>query len=129
MKRKLFCELSPLTYRLSMEKEILRRHLKDFLGKTRFARERTADSLPVLVYQHKDLTVDESRITRTKAIIQSMTEEERTHPEIIKASRKKRIAAGSGTELQDVNALLKQFEASREMMKRMKNGRRGGFPF
>ena len=77
----------------------------------------------------KDLTVDESRITRTKAIIQSMTEEERTHPEIIKASRKKRIAAGSGTELQDVNALLKQFEASREMMKRMKNGRRGGFPF
>jgi len=55
MKRKLFCEISPLTYRLSMEKEILRRHLKDFLGKTRFARERTADSLPVLVYQHKSL--------------------------------------------------------------------------
>ena len=55
MKRKLFCEISPLTYRLSMEKEILRRHLKDFLGKTRFARERTADSLPVLVYLHKSL--------------------------------------------------------------------------
>ena len=55
MERKLFCEISPLTYRLSMEKEILRRHLKDFLGKTRFARERTADSLPVLVYQHKSL--------------------------------------------------------------------------
>ena len=55
MKRKLFCELSPMTYRLSMEKEILRRHLKDFLSKTRFAKERTADSLPVLVYQHKSL--------------------------------------------------------------------------
>jgi len=77
----------------------------------------------------KDLTVDEEKLARTKAIIQSMTEEERNNPEIIKASRKKRIAAGSGTELQDVNSLLKQFEASREMMKRMKNGRRGGFPF
>lgn len=77
----------------------------------------------------QDLNVDEGRLARTKAIIQSMTEEERNHPDIIKASRKKRIAAGSGTELQDVNSLLKQFEASREMMKRMRNGRRGGFPF
>ncbi len=77
----------------------------------------------------QDLSVDEAKIARTKAIIQSMTMQERNNPDIIKASRKKRIAAGSGTELQDVNALLKQFEASREMMKRMKNGRRGGFPF
>ena len=55
MKRKLFCEICPFTYRLSMEKEILKRHVKDFLHKTRFARERTEDSLPVLVYQHKSL--------------------------------------------------------------------------
>ena len=55
MKRILFCEICPFTYRLSMEKEILKRHLKDFLHKTRFARERTEDSLPVLVYQHKSL--------------------------------------------------------------------------
>lgn len=55
MKRKLFCEICPFTYRLSMEKEILKRHLKDFLHKTRFARERTEDSLPILVYQHKSL--------------------------------------------------------------------------
>lgn len=77
----------------------------------------------------QDLQVDEKKLARTKAIIQSMTEKERNNPDLIKASRKKRIAAGSGTELSDVNALLKQFEATREMMKRMKNGRRGGFPF
>lgn len=77
----------------------------------------------------QDLSVDESKLARTKAIIQSMTKEERENPDIIKASRKKRIAAGCGLELQDINSLLKQFEASREMMRRMKNGRRGGFPF
>ena len=55
MKRKLFCEISPFTYRLSMEKEILKRHLKDFFGKTLFARERTASPLPILIYQHKSL--------------------------------------------------------------------------
>ena len=77
----------------------------------------------------QDLQVDEGKIARTKAIIQSMTEKERNNPDLIKASRKKRIAAGSGTEISDVNALLKQFEATRDMMKRMKNGRRGGFPF
>ena len=77
----------------------------------------------------QDLSVDEDKLARTKAIIQSMTKEERENPDIIKASRKKRIAAGCGLELQDVNALLKQFEASREMMRRMRNGKRGGFPF
>ncbi|MBQ7712423.1 MAG: signal recognition particle protein [Clostridia bacterium] len=77
----------------------------------------------------QDLSVDEDKLARTKAIIQSMTREERENPDIIKANRKKRIAAGSGVGIQDVNALLKQFEGTREMMKRMKNGRRGGFPF
>ena len=78
---------------------------------------------------NQDLSVDEGKLARTKAIIQSMTRQERDNPDLIKASRKKRIAAGSGTGIQDVNALLKQFEATREMMKRMRNGRRGGFPF
>ena len=55
MSRKLFCEISPFTYRLSMEKEILKRKLKDFFRKTVFAHERTLDSLPILVYQHKSL--------------------------------------------------------------------------
>ena len=55
MKRKLFCEISPFTYRLSMEKEILKRHLKDMFQKTRFAKERTVTSLPVIVYRHNSL--------------------------------------------------------------------------
>ncbi len=55
MKRMLFCEISPFTYRLSMEKEILKRHLSDLFGKTVFAREQTEDLLPVLICQHKSL--------------------------------------------------------------------------
>ena len=55
MERKLFCEISPFTYRLSMEKEILKRHVRDMLRKTQFARERTEDSLPVVVYRHNSL--------------------------------------------------------------------------
>ena len=55
MPRKLFCEISPFTYRLSMEKEILKRHLKDFVHKIRFARERTTDNLPVVIYRHNSL--------------------------------------------------------------------------
>ena len=55
MKRKLFCEISPLTYRLSMEKEILKRHIWDFLRRNRFAKERTETSLPILVYRHNSL--------------------------------------------------------------------------
>ena len=67
--------------------------------------------------------IDEKQILRYKAIIQSMTKEERQDPSIIKASRRKRIAAGSGTTIQNVNMLLKQYEQSREMMKNMNNPR------
>lgn len=72
--------------------------------------------------------IDEKRIARFKAIIRSMTMKEREHPEIIKSSRRKRIAAGSGTSIQDVNQLLKQFEQTKELMKAMngKGGRRAG---
>lgn len=55
MKRKLFCEMSPFAYRLSVEKGILKRHLSDFAHKTRFATEQSADSLPVVVYRHNSL--------------------------------------------------------------------------
>ncbi len=75
--------------------------------------------------------IDESKIVKTKAIILSMTPEERNNPDIIKASRRKRIAQGSGTSIQDVNQLLKQFDMSKQMMRRVsKNGMRGmKFPF
>ena len=78
-----------------------------------------------------DLNVDESRIKKAKAIIQSMTPEEKNNPDIIKSSRRKRIAKGSGTEIQDVNQLLKQFEATKNMMKQMsgKGKRFGRLPF
>ena len=55
MKRILFCEISPFTYRLSMEKEIMKRHLRDFLRKTPFATQRTEEPLPVQVYRHNSL--------------------------------------------------------------------------
>ena len=80
-----------------------------------------------------NVDIDESRIERMKSIIYSMTPKERQNPDIIKSSHKKRIAAGSGTTIQDVNSLLKQFYQTKEMMNRMANmGKRGfggRFPF
>lgn len=71
--------------------------------------------------------IDENVLKKNKAIIQSMTVKERRNPEILKASHKKRIAQGSGTGIQDVNALLKQMEQSKELLKQMKNKK--GFKF
>ena len=75
-----------------------------------------------------DGKLDESQMVRNKAIIQSMTLEERRNPDILKASRKRRIADGSGTSIQEINALLKQFEQSKAMMKQFAHmGKRGRF--
>ena len=68
--------------------------------------------------------VDEKKIERTKAIIQSMTKKERIEPAIINSSRKKRIASGSGTSVQEINQLLKQFEQTKQLMKQLKSGKR-----
>ena len=73
-----------------------------------------------------DAKIDQKMIGRQQAIISSMTMKERRTPDLIKASRKKRIAAGSGTSVQDVNKLLKQFDDMSTMMKRMsKLGQKG----
>jgi signal recognition particle subunit SRP54 len=72
--------------------------------------------------------VDERDLKRTEAIIQSMTREERERPAIINGSRRKRIARGSGTTVQDVNRLLRQFEQTQTMLKRLGGGRRGKLP-
>ena len=86
--------------------------------------EVVAEDLRVLGAE--DVSVDESKMKKVKAIIQSMTPAERQNPDSIKGSHKKRIAAGSGTTIQDVNSLLKQFAQVREMMSRMSNiGKRG----
>lgn len=77
-------------------------------------------------HQLKDANLDTSILRRQAAIISSMTPKERRAPDIIKASRKKRIAAGSGVQVQDVNRLLKQFDEMSAMMKRMeKMGQKG----
>ncbi|PJW15890.1 signal recognition particle protein [Geobacillus sp. Manikaran-105] len=79
-----------------------------------------------------NIQVDEKQIARVEAIIRSMTKEEKMHPEIINASRKRRIAKGSGTTVQDVNRLLKQFDDMKKMMKMMTNmpkGKKKGFRF
>lgn len=84
----------------------------------------------------KGLDVNEKDINRIKAIIQSMTKKEKDNPDIIDSSRRKRIAQGSGTTVQDVNKILKQFKETKKMMKRftdmektMKKKGKFGFPF
>ncbi|MDR5658288.1 signal recognition particle protein [Serpentinicella sp. ANB-PHB4] len=80
--------------------------------------------------QLKNLQVDEKELIHIEAIIQSMTKEERQNPSIINGSRRKRIAIGSGTSVQKVNRLIKQFEQTKKMMKQFtdmdKMGKKGG---
>ncbi len=107
--------------------------LKSLLGK-----------LPGVDKQMQNIDIDERQIDRMCAIILSMTKEEREKPSIISLSRKKRIANGSGMQVEDVNKLLKRFEQTQKMMKKMKGkgkkrvpktflpglgGTPGGFPF
>ena len=74
-------------------------------------------------FKIREEDIDEKKIAQTKAIIQSMTMYERENPQVINSSRKMRIAKGSGTTVQDVNRLLKQFEQTKLMMKQMTNNR------
>ncbi|HJB89268.1 MAG: signal recognition particle protein [Blautia sp.] len=91
--------------------------------------------LPGIGGKMKDIEnmIDESALERTKAIILSMTAQERSNPGILNVSRKNRIARGAGVDISEVNRLVKQFEQSRKMMKQMpglmggKPGKRGGF--
>ncbi|RMG65746.1 MAG: signal recognition particle protein [Calditrichaeota bacterium] len=84
--------------------------------------------IPGLGKQLKNVQVDDRAFVKVEAIINSMTPEERRRPQIINGSRRLRIAKGSGTRVQDVNQLLKQFNEMRKMFKRMKNKKfRGAF--
>ena len=83
--------------------------------------------IPGLGKQLRDVDIDEKQFTRTEAIILSMTKEERAKPDLINPSRKRRIAAGCGMKVEDVNRLIKQYESMRQMMKQMKGlGKKGG---
>jgi signal recognition particle subunit SRP54 len=77
--------------------------------------------------QLKDANIDEGILKKQEAIISSMTKAERRNPDIIKASRKRRIALGSGVQVQDVNRLLKQFQDMQTMMKKVKKMGQKGF--
>lgn len=81
--------------------------------------------IPGLGSQLKNVEIDEKQMNRPKSIILSMTEEERSNPDIINPSRKRRIAAGAGVDISEVNRLMKQFEQMRKMMKQM-SGMMGG---
>ncbi len=97
--------------------------------------------LPGMGGKKLDLSVDEKSLTRVEAIIQSMTPAEREDPSILNSSRKKRIAAGSGTQVVDVNRLLKQFEMLQQLTRQFANPKKakgfmsrfksfgGGLPF
>lgn len=130
-----------------MEKKILRAEftLEDFLEQLQQVKkmgplDQLLGMIPGLstAKQLKNLQaeVDEKEVAHIEAIVRSMTPEERRDPSIINGSRKKRIARGSGTRVQDVNRLLKQFEETRRMMKQLadlgnKKGKKGPvkFPF
>ena len=75
--------------------------------------------------QLKDAKIDEKQISHMEAIILSMTKRERARPEILNSSRKKRIAAGSGRSVEEINRLLRQYEQIGKMMKQMTSGRKG----
>ena len=88
--------------------------------------------LPGIGSKMKNVSIDEKALDRTKSIIYSMTPTERSNPDIINPSRKKRIAAGAGVDIAEVNRLIKQHEQSRKMMKQMsgmmgKAGKKGRF--
>ena len=87
--------------------------------------------LPGVGKQLKDVEIDENALSSTEAIIYSMTKAERANPDMLNLPRKKRIAAGAGVEIGEVNALVKQFEQSKKMMKQFsgmmgKGGKHGG---
>ena len=75
----------------------------------------------------RGLQVDEKQLTRIEAIVNSMTPEERRKPDMINGSRRRRIAVGSGTSVQDVNSLLKQFSQTRKLLKQFGDGGKGPF--
>lgn len=84
--------------------------------------------IPGLGKQLQGMPIDEKAFTRVEAIINSMTPDERRRPNIINGSRRKRIANGSGTKVQDVNQLLNQFDQMKKMIKRMKKMKFRGMP-
>ena len=109
---------------LAMEKKLreARFDFEDYLSQLQQVKrlgpiEQVLGMIPGLGAKMKDVKVDEKQLVRIEAIIQSMTRQERRHPDVLNGSRKRRIAVGSGTSVEEVNRLLKQFTQMRQMMK------------
>ena len=83
--------------------------------------------IPGMEKQLRDVDIDERQIFRVEAIILSMTKNEREKPDIINPSRKRRIAAGCGMKVEDVNRLLKQYEQMKQMFKQFGKKKKGKF--
>ena len=79
--------------------------------------------LPGMNRLPKDITIDDNALVHVEAIIQSMTREERQKPQIINGQRRKRIATGSGTSVQEVNRVLKQFTEMQKMVRTFSKGK------
>ncbi len=106
--------------------------LEDFLAQLRQVKKLGSFSdllsmLPGLPKEVRNLSVDDRALARLEAILLSMTPEERKDPRILNGSRRKRIARGSGTTVQEVNRLLKSFEETRDLMKRLEKTKGRGF--
>jgi len=102
-------------------------NLNDFLGQLQQIKKMgnikdLMGMIPGVGKAIKDIDIDNDSFKHIEAIIQSMTHEERERPELLNGSRRKRIASGSGTNIQEVNKLLKQFEDMRKMMKMFTGG-------
>jgi signal recognition particle subunit SRP54 len=107
--------------------------LDDFLAQLRQVRKMGSMTdimkmIPGLSKAIPNVEIDEKDVNKVEAIICSMTRRERERPEILNGSRRKRIAMGSGTQVSDVNKLVKQFEASRKMMKQLGGMKKGRMP-
>jgi signal recognition particle subunit SRP54 len=107
---------------------------EDFLGQLKQLKKMgplqgLLEMIPGMNKQLKGITVDDSGLVRIEAIINSMTQKERHHPTIIDGSRRRRIASGSGSSVQEVNQLLKQFSGMQKMIKKVSRmGIPKGFP-
>lgn len=99
-------------------------NLEDFMNQLRSLKKLgPLAKLAALIPGARESDVDEAEIKKIEAIINSMTGKERRYPEILDGSRKRRIAAGSGTAVADINRLLKQFDGAREMLRQMSGGK------
>jgi len=105
---------------------------EDFLGQLRQLKKMGSlagilEMIPGMAARLKDVQTDEGALRRTEAIILSMTPEERRNPKVLNGSRRRRIAQGSGTRVQDVNRLVQQYQQMRQLLKSLKGGRSGTF--